>query len=193
MNFTTDLPKRNPLVCYIVASAVRCEKFFQDSNKPGPIYRMHAVILKGEGIKQAAQGRKHLDLYICCHIRRVEDEADGPEEQPTVQPDHMINYLPYVLPRPTETPKLSGIKRPRRQAAVGKNYAEEDEDPYIYTSGVVLRGNQRRRKAEEEASRLGSVSPSYSAKQSFIGNDKVPELGAFTYSVNGRFEDETGF
>ena len=28
MNFTTDLPKRNPLVSYIVASAVRCEKFF---------------------------------------------------------------------------------------------------------------------------------------------------------------------
>ena len=24
MNFTTDLPKRNPLVSYIVASAVRC-------------------------------------------------------------------------------------------------------------------------------------------------------------------------
>ena len=51
MNFTTDLPKRNPLVSYIVASAVRCEKFFADSSKPGPVYRMHAVILKGNGIK----------------------------------------------------------------------------------------------------------------------------------------------
>ena len=28
MNFTTDLPKKNPLVTYIVASAVKCEKFF---------------------------------------------------------------------------------------------------------------------------------------------------------------------
>lgn len=46
MNFTTDLPKRNPLVSYIVASAVRCEKFFAPSSKPGPVYRMHAVILK---------------------------------------------------------------------------------------------------------------------------------------------------
>lgn len=51
MNFTTDLPKRNPLVSYIVASAVRCEKFFPDSSKPGPVYRMHAVILKENGIK----------------------------------------------------------------------------------------------------------------------------------------------
>ena len=47
MNFTTDLPKRNPLVSYIVASAMRCEKFFPESDKNGgPVYRMHAVILK---------------------------------------------------------------------------------------------------------------------------------------------------
>ena len=46
MNFTTDLPKRNPLVRYIVASAVRCEKFFPGQTKNGPVYRMHAVILK---------------------------------------------------------------------------------------------------------------------------------------------------
>jgi hypothetical protein len=46
MNFTTDLPKRNPLVSYIVASAVRCEKFFPTGRKAGPVYRMHAVILK---------------------------------------------------------------------------------------------------------------------------------------------------
>ena len=47
MNFTTDLPKRNPLVSYIVASAVKCEKFFPGSNDDdGPVYRMHAVILK---------------------------------------------------------------------------------------------------------------------------------------------------
>jgi len=46
MNFTTDLPKRNPLVSYIVASAVRCEKFFPGESKHGPVYRMHAVIIK---------------------------------------------------------------------------------------------------------------------------------------------------
>jgi hypothetical protein len=45
MNFTTDLPKRDPIVSYIVASAVKCSKFFPESNKEGPVYRMHAVIL----------------------------------------------------------------------------------------------------------------------------------------------------
>jgi hypothetical protein len=48
MNFTTDLPKRNPLVSYIVASAVRCEKFFPGQTKEGPVFRMHAVILKSK-------------------------------------------------------------------------------------------------------------------------------------------------
>jgi len=85
MNFTTDLPKRNPLVSYIVASAVRCEKFFPDSTKPGPVYRMHAVILKENGIKlsnnpqEDGDSRRQLfELYICCHLRRVEiGEGDG--------------------------------------------------------------------------------------------------------------------
>ncbi len=52
MNFTTDLPKRNPLVSYIVASGFRYEKFLQISNKSIPAYRMHVVILK---IKQGVQ------------------------------------------------------------------------------------------------------------------------------------------
>ena len=54
MNFTTDLPKRNPLVSYIVASAVRCEKFFPGQKQgAGPVYRMHAVILKtGKSMRQ---------------------------------------------------------------------------------------------------------------------------------------------
>lgn len=45
MNFTTDLPKKDPIVSYIVASAVKCEKFFPGSSKEGPVFRMHAVIL----------------------------------------------------------------------------------------------------------------------------------------------------
>jgi hypothetical protein len=46
MNFTTDLPKKDPIVSYIVASAVKCEKFFPGSAKEGPVFRMHAVIIK---------------------------------------------------------------------------------------------------------------------------------------------------
>jgi len=45
MNFTTDLPKKDPLVSYIVASAIKCEKFFPNSSLEGPVFRMHAVIL----------------------------------------------------------------------------------------------------------------------------------------------------
>ena len=39
MNFITDLPKRDPLVRYIVASAVTLD---DDT----PVYRMHAIILR---------------------------------------------------------------------------------------------------------------------------------------------------
>jgi hypothetical protein len=45
MNFTTDLPKKNPIVSYIVASAVKCEKYFPEGAEEGPVFRMHAVIL----------------------------------------------------------------------------------------------------------------------------------------------------
>ena len=49
MNFSTDLPKGHPLVSYIVASAMKCTKYFPGS--PTDIqqqidFRMHAVILK---------------------------------------------------------------------------------------------------------------------------------------------------
>jgi hypothetical protein len=52
MNFTTDLPKKDPIVSYIVASAIKCEKFFPGSSKEGPAYRMHAVILIKKPNKQ---------------------------------------------------------------------------------------------------------------------------------------------
>jgi hypothetical protein len=52
MNFTTDLPKKDPIVSYIVASAVKCEKFFPESANQGPVFRMHAVILTSKGSKR---------------------------------------------------------------------------------------------------------------------------------------------
>lgn len=86
MNFTTDLPKRNPLVSYIVASAVRCEKFFPSGGKGGPVFRMHAVILKlkpgqtpgyvpTNPFTQEKGDKKK--LYICCHVRRVESDRES--------------------------------------------------------------------------------------------------------------------
>jgi len=54
MNFTTDLPKGQPLVSYIVASAIQCAKYFPEAVNKGPCYRMHAVVLKDNG-KQASK------------------------------------------------------------------------------------------------------------------------------------------
>ena len=55
MNFTTDLPKKDPIVSYIVASAVKCEKFFPGCSKEGPVYRMHAVILTKKTNQKSSQ------------------------------------------------------------------------------------------------------------------------------------------
>lgn len=107
MNFTTDLPKRNPLVSYIVASAVRCEKFFPDTSRPCPVYRMHAVILKENGIKLPTNPQDDGDprqppiqLYICCHLRRVESgegDGDGGHEQEIIIND--VDRYNQISPR----------------------------------------------------------------------------------------------
>ena len=57
MNFTTDLPKKDPIVSYIVASAVKCEKFYPESAKEGPVFRMHAVILTRKDAPTQSQQR----------------------------------------------------------------------------------------------------------------------------------------
>ena len=69
MNFTTNLPKNNSAVTYIVASAEKCQK----NNQPQEdfIYRMHAVVLFDN--KQS----KNEDLYILCHIRKLSNNKDS--------------------------------------------------------------------------------------------------------------------
>lgn len=105
MNFTTDLPKRNPLVSYIVASAVKCEKFFPGGSRGGPVFRMHAVILKIKpgtpvGIvpqnpfngQMTAEDGKHKLLYICCHVRKVEptDGEVSDDDKATKRPSQQL-------------------------------------------------------------------------------------------------------
>lgn len=58
MNFTTDLPKKNPQVTYVVASASRSHKI---DNNDHPLYRMHAVVIHGEAKNEIG--------YILCHVR----------------------------------------------------------------------------------------------------------------------------
>lgn len=76
MNFSTDLPKGNPIVSYIVASAVNCEgAVIKD---PKPSFRMHAVILKNKRnfiytVEDQAMLNDGKGL-ILCHVRKVSDE-----------------------------------------------------------------------------------------------------------------------
>jgi hypothetical protein len=44
MNFTTELPKKDPQVTYVVASAVKSHRMDHSEH---PLYRMHAVVLYG--------------------------------------------------------------------------------------------------------------------------------------------------
>lgn len=146
MNFTTDLPKRNPLVSYIVASAVRCEKFFPGGSKNGPVFRMHAVILKlrpGQTLGMVPanpfNGEKsdRRPLYICCHVRKVEPNDDEKEDEvgveQSLEEDRLLKAqrlniktrVPVVTDQAAQRLKIitkpqeqiSNSKRPRRAAA----------------------------------------------------------------------------
>jgi hypothetical protein len=78
--------------------------------------------------------------------------------------DFIQQSLDKAAKAKSEIPQQTiGVKRPRRQATIGKNYAEDDKDPYVYTSGTVIRGNTHRRKLDDDQSRLESISPTYSA------------------------------
>jgi len=66
MNFTTDLPKKRPCVTYIVASAVKCGKFFPNNREDGPSFRMHAVILNKEGVQtQKYKNKEAVQNFNC--------------------------------------------------------------------------------------------------------------------------------
>ena len=117
MNFTTDLPKRNPLVSYIVASAVRCAKLFptEPPDKAGPCYRMHAVILKvPPNPANDDNGNKKL-LYICCHVRRVETLE---EENKTLDQSPLLQKMklgPKSPKKPSPPQQFSSINLPMFQ------------------------------------------------------------------------------
>lgn len=127
MNFTTDLPKRNPLVSYIVSSAVKCEKFFPGNKQVGPAFRMHAVILKSKSLlaspnQSVKQNPERIEdfpltssLYICCHVRK----CDATEQDSNVEPS----------PVKKAVPQASKVRRERLDDHV-ENY-ESSEDVYF--------------------------------------------------------------
>lgn len=89
MNFTTELPKRNPVVTYIVASAIKCERFFPGCGQEGPAFRMHAVVTS----------EAQASSYILCHIRKI-------------APPH-VNVTPLSVPL-----KLSESASPTKRVKV---------------------------------------------------------------------------
>lgn len=75
MNFTTDLPKWDPLVSYIVASAVKCEKFFPAAHCEAPSFRMHAVILSPNAWQVGDYSvSSEAFNFILCHVRWVDQK-----------------------------------------------------------------------------------------------------------------------
>ena len=130
MNFTTELPKRNPLVSYIVASAVKCEKFFPGSANEGPAFRMHAVVmmsgnplLKELGAEEGSEGFYH----ILCHVRKVPGKRiEGP--LPTAPRTRRSNTMDLGLTHPLPLELFSKeMAKPRQQKA------EDRVSPTLFT------------------------------------------------------------
>jgi hypothetical protein len=204
MNFTTDLPKRNPLVSYIVASAVRCEKFFPGGSKNGPVFRMHAVILKlkpGQTLGVVPANPFNGDksdrrpLYICCHVRKVEPndeerDSDVPEQE-MLDTAKILKAAqrPVVKQNPTDTDMLaqqrlkqkqaqeqsSHSKRPRRAAA--QRQIEYDRDPYIYTGVGLKTGTNLTRRGRRETPQKTIFNKRKSSEATHSQEDLQPGRG----------------
>ena len=67
MNFKTNLPKGDPIVTYIVSSAMTTNKNDYKQNEQY-LYRMHAVILSEKFRRESAMDSE----YILCHIRKID-------------------------------------------------------------------------------------------------------------------------
>ena len=104
MNFTTSLPKKNPLVSYIVASAMRCLPRGEERKLPKhrvPDYRMHAVMLhrRPAGTPSSPAALKHQESFILCHLRKVvADDIQSARELPRRAPFDFKSNLPSKTP-----------------------------------------------------------------------------------------------
>jgi len=122
MNFTTDLPKRQPIVTYIVASALKCEKFFP-AQLEGPIYRMHAVVL----IKPQSES------FVLCHVRRLSDEEPLSPLQPALRIKRRHSPSPLKRPRKENSAQSDGLcallEAAMREEMAGDSSEDEELDP----------------------------------------------------------------
>lgn len=118
MNFSTDLPKSNPLVTYIVASAMKCSRPSLDKCKfkEIPCYRMHAVILKNKRTFYITTSGNQILLnngkgLILCHIRKVvPDEENSIKSKKEQEIADNVHATPKKFKQETifdDNPKLS--------------------------------------------------------------------------------------
>lgn len=137
MNFTTDLPKRQPVVRYIVASALRCEKFFP-TQTDGPIYRMHAVVL----INPLEES------YVLCHVRRLTDEEPLSPLQPVLRVKRRHSPNPLTRPRKEDSTQSDGLcallEAAMREESMAIDSSEDEETDHTQrvataaSSGEIL-------------------------------------------------------
>lgn len=139
MNFTTDLPKKRPYVTYIVASAVKCERFFPNSKDEGPSYRMHAVILNKERVhtqkyktKSQSQSLNETDdqnqclSSTCSSAESIEVEKnDGSSDEIESKPVHNQKEKNYIL---CHIRKIDSNYKASRNSKKIKEEEEEEEE-----------------------------------------------------------------
>ncbi len=131
MNFTTDLPKGRPLVSYIVASAIKCAKYFPKEANEGPCFRMHAVVLKDTripdmipllGEQRKLNGGKGL---VLCHLRKASKSTNEPgaetgkrrasEESQSEEEKHPRGLGPEILSPRAVQPFAAPVNVPQRK------------------------------------------------------------------------------
>ena len=135
MNFTTELPKRQPVVSYIVASAIKCEKFFPGAQCDGPAFRMHAVVLTDPLPTQS---------YVLCHVRRLSDSELSTSTVLPGTPRLTRKGSPLPLKKPKKehsspTDWLHALlEAAEREAVLSKSMGDSsDEDETEYSQKVA--------------------------------------------------------
>lgn len=129
MNFTTELPKKDPLVSYIVASAMKCAKFFPGSEM-GPVFRMHAAIVFQKKTPLPGWENYHqTEPMILCHIRKVVSKTETPNAEEAKDACPMKRKLRHFKTDPKQMNEDSGCEKEPRSKHLGKRKrAANDSD-----------------------------------------------------------------
>lgn len=205
MNFTTDLPKKRPYVTYIVASAVKCEKFFPDSKNEGPSFRMHAVIINKEGMQTQKYKSKNaqtsgtedpissVSTKCSAGLENFDQEKiensneDGFEIKKTPKKEEKSYILCHIrkIDNTYKAPKSSG-KRRNSYDEEAEDEEEEEVDSELENSMtskkiIIEQKPPSLTKSEEDSTPLKEISFSSSFK---LNKSRENKLRANNESIN---------